>query len=261
MHLCLKRQQMKSRSNNNDSRQTTYIQLDTKKCIACWECLSVCKNNVIGRINLPWHKHSKFVNSNDCTGCLKCVNTCEPGALTMISNTKPDNHSSKKSIKQAFIVNTGLFLFAIAMSFSGFVIQLKYHMGHISGLVSDNSGLGISYYNWTNIHKTSIIIFSILMTFHISIHWKWYKTIIIRKLAQRNRLQLILSIVFILVAITGFIPWIINFSGGSDIARKSFIEIHDKIAILLFILLTLHMTTRLKWFVTTLDRLRNKHST
>jgi ferredoxin len=252
---------MKSRSNNNDSKRTTYIQLDTKKCIACWECLSECKNNVIGRINLPWHKHSKFVNSNGCTGCLKCVNICEPGALTKISNTKPDNYSFKKTIKQAFIVNIGLFIFAIAMSFSGFVIQFKYHMGHNSGLESDNSVLGIGYYNWTNIHKTSIIIISILMTYHFFMHWKWYKTIIIKKLSSRNKLQIILSVVFILVAITGYIPWIINLSGGSDISRKFFIEIHDKIAILLFLLLTIHMTNKLKWFVTTLDKLRNKHST
>jgi len=251
---------MKSRSNNNDSTHTIYIQLDTKKCIACWECLAECKNDVIGRINLPWHKHSKFVHSNDCTGCLKCINVCEPGALTKISNKKPDNNSSRKAIKQAFIINTGLLLFGLAMSISGFVIQIKYHMGHHSGLVPGNSVPGNDYYNWTNIHKTSIIIFSILMTFHFSTHWKWYKTIIIRKLVQKNRLQIILSVVFFLVAITGYIAWIIYLSGVSDISRKFFIEIHDKIAILLFVILTLHLTTRLKWYITTLNKLKNKHS-
>jgi ferredoxin len=252
---------MKSRSNNNDSTRTTYIQLDTKKCIACWECLAECKNNVIGRINLPWHKHSKFVNSKDCTGCLKCINVCEPGALTKILSKKPDNNSSKKTIKLALIVNIGLLIFGFAMSFSGFVIQLKYHMGHNSGLESDNSVLGLGYYNWTNIHKTSIIIFSIFMTYHFFMHLKWYKTIMIKKLVARNRLQIILSIIFILVAITGYIPWIINLSGGSEIARKFVIEIHDKIAIFLFLLLTIHLTTRIKWYINTLYKLNNKHST
>jgi len=252
---------MRSRSNNNDSTRTTYIQLDTKKCIACWKCFAECKNNVIGRINLPWHKHSKFVNSNDCTGCLKCVNICEPGALTKISNTKPDNYSSKKTIKQAFIVNIGLLIFGIAMSISGLLIQLKYHIGHNSGLESENPFLGIGYNAWTNIHKTSIIIFSLFITFHLFKHLEWHKTIIIRTLAQRNRSKLILVIVFILTAITGYISWIINLSGGLDIARKSFIEIHDKIAILLIVLLTLHLTNRLKWYFSTLDKLKNKHST
>jgi ferredoxin len=252
---------MRSRSNNNYSTRTTYIQLDTIKCTACWECLAECKNHVIGRINLPWHKHSKFVNSNDCNGCLKCVKVCEPGALTKISNTKPDNNSSKKTIGQAFIVNLGLLIFGLAMSISGFVIQLKYHMGHNPELESGNSSLGIGYDNWTNIHKTSIIIISILMIYHFFMHWKWYKTIIINKLVSKNKLQMILSIVFILVAITGYIPWIINLSGGSDISSKFLIEIHDKIAILLFVLLTIHTTNRLKWFATTLDKFKNKRST
>ena len=85
---------MKSRSNNNSTR-TTFIQLDTKKCKACWEWLTECKNNVIGRINLPWHKHSKFVNSKDCTGCLKCINVCESGALTRASVKKLYNNPRK----------------------------------------------------------------------------------------------------------------------------------------------------------------------
>jgi uncharacterized Fe-S center protein len=86
---------MKSRSNKNNSTRTTFIQLDTKKCIACWECLTECKNNVIGRINLPWHKHSKFVYSKDCTGCLKCMNICKSGAFMRVTAKKPDNNSNK----------------------------------------------------------------------------------------------------------------------------------------------------------------------
>lgn len=245
---------MKSRSNNNDSTRTTYIQIDTRKCIACWQCLAECKNHVIGRINLPWHKHSRFVKSSECTGCLKCIKVCEPGALTKISNKKQDNNSSMGKMKVAFIINIGLLFFGLAMSVSGFLIQFRYHMGN-------NSVLEIGYYNWTNIHKISIIWFSIFMSYHLFTHLKWYKTLIFKKLAAKNRFQIILLIVFIIVAITGFIPWIINLSGGSDIARKFVIEVHDKIVILLFILLALHLTNRIKWYITTLDRLKNKHST
>jgi ferredoxin len=251
---------MKSRSNHNDSTRNPYIQLDTKKCTACWKCLTECKNGVIGRINLPWHKHSKFFNSKDCTGCLKCINVCEPGALTKISSKRLETNS-KRTTRLALIVNIGLLIIGFAMSFSGFVIQLKYHMGHNSGLESYNSVLGLGYHNWTNIHKTSIIIFSILITHHIFKHLKWYKTIINKNLFSRHRLQIILSIVFILVVITGYIPWIINLSGGPDIARKTFIEIHDKITILLFVLLTIHLINRLGWYITTLDKLKNKQST
>jgi len=75
---------MESQSLKNDSTHTTYIKLDTKICNACWKCLSECKNNVISRINLPWHKHARFTNYNDCTGCLKCMKICESGALMKV---------------------------------------------------------------------------------------------------------------------------------------------------------------------------------
>jgi len=152
----------------------------------------------------------------------------------------------------ALIVNIGLLFFGLAMSVSGFLIQFRYHMGH-------NSVSEIGYNNWSDIHKISIICISILITFHISMHRKWYKAIIIKNLVAKNRLQIILSLVFILAAITGYIPWIIDLSGGSEIARKFFIEIHDKITIILFVLLTLHLTKKLKWYINAFDKLKNEH--
>jgi hypothetical protein len=182
------------------------------------------------------------------------MKVCEPGALTKISDKKPDNPSPKRKIRMAFFVNLGLLISGLAMSISGFTVQFKYHMGHNAGLLSANSVFGNGYNNWTNIHKISIIIFSALMTYHFITHRKWYKTVIVKKLAGKNKLQIILTIVFILVAITGYLPWIVNISGGSDIARKFFIEIHDKITIFLFALLGIHLAKRLRWYITVLER-------
>jgi NAD-dependent dihydropyrimidine dehydrogenase PreA subunit len=67
---------------------TAFVLLDTKKCIACWKCLEVCSNNVIGRINMPWHKHVKFINESSCTGCLKCVKICETTAISKLFKGK-----------------------------------------------------------------------------------------------------------------------------------------------------------------------------
>ncbi|PKP05285.1 MAG: FeS-binding protein [Bacteroidetes bacterium HGW-Bacteroidetes-6] len=61
---------------------TAFVMLDTKKCEACWKCLDVCTNKVIGRINLPWHKHIRFVNGSACIGCMKCVKICMTGAIS-----------------------------------------------------------------------------------------------------------------------------------------------------------------------------------
>ena len=60
---------------------TEFIEINSRSCDACWKCISVCPNNVIGKIDLPWHKHARIVNGSNCTGCLKCVNICESKAL------------------------------------------------------------------------------------------------------------------------------------------------------------------------------------
>jgi 2-oxoglutarate ferredoxin oxidoreductase subunit delta len=67
------------------SRQVSqYLLFDSRKCKACWECLHVCEREVISRVNLPWHKHAKFVKPKACIGCLKCVKICEHGAISRI---------------------------------------------------------------------------------------------------------------------------------------------------------------------------------
>lgn len=38
--------------------------------------------------------------------------------------------------------------------------------------------------------------------------------------------------------------------------RKTFIEIHDKLAIILTIYLILHIIRRMKWFFTTFDKIK-----
>jgi 2-oxoglutarate ferredoxin oxidoreductase subunit delta len=78
---------MKSRSSIHEYARTKYVQLDTRKCKACWKCLDICSNNVIDRINLPFHKHARIINSINCKGSLKCFNVCEYNALSKVSIT------------------------------------------------------------------------------------------------------------------------------------------------------------------------------
>ena len=62
--------------------QTEYIQLDPNLCQACWECVDNCPKQVLGKIDLPIHKHAKIVNPEECIGCRKCVKSCQHGAIT-----------------------------------------------------------------------------------------------------------------------------------------------------------------------------------
>jgi len=72
---------MKQKFEKSRRVQCGCIQIDTENCKACWKCIDACPNNVIGRINMPWHKHAKIVNRNNCIFCLKCVNACDFDAV------------------------------------------------------------------------------------------------------------------------------------------------------------------------------------
>jgi uncharacterized Fe-S center protein len=72
---------MNPRHHNRKHTGTLFITLDTRKCKACWDCIESCPSQVIGKIDLPWHKHAKIVNPVRCKGCLKCVKACMQGAL------------------------------------------------------------------------------------------------------------------------------------------------------------------------------------
>jgi len=79
---------METRRNNGKQEKTKYIQLDTRKCEACWKCMEECSHDVFGKINILWHKHIHFINADNCIGCLKCIKVCTSNALTRISINK-----------------------------------------------------------------------------------------------------------------------------------------------------------------------------
>jgi hypothetical protein len=149
----------------------------------------------------------------------------------------------------SLITNLGLLLAGSAMALSGLVIQFSYHMGHHGTIDKAFPVLGMSYVGWSNSHLVSIVIVSFLAAMHITLHWKWYKTIVRKKLFAKNHLAIILTIVFVVVATTGYIPWFIKLGGASEATRKAFIEVHDKLAFVLFAYLAIHVTKTYRWFI------------
>lgn len=139
------------------------------------------------------------------------------------------------------IVNLGLFVFGIASAFYGMLIQVKYHMGNHGNIPINDSVFGINYHDWSVVHKISIVVLSLFAIYHIYQHWKWYKVVISKRLFAKNQQVLIFSLLFVLVAITGLTPWLIDLLKGDEMQRKAFIEIHDKLAIILTFYLILHI--------------------
>jgi hypothetical protein len=163
----------------------------------------------------------------------------------------------KKNPMFSYFINLGLLLFGSAMVFSGLLIQQSYHMGHHGQIDTNHFVLGLNYFNWSDIHKISIVLVSIAMVFHIILHWEWYKAVVRKKkLVFKNQQAIILTIIFIFVAVSGYIPWLIKLSGGSELSHKAFIEIHDKITLVLLVYLIFHVTKRFTWYFTAFKKVR-----
>jgi len=266
---------------NRKHTETHFIKLDTRKCKACRKCIENCPEQIIGKIDLPWHKHAVIIEHNKCSGCLKCVDTCNYGAFSVTDKNIKETGRVKKRIINKFMTNCMLLFSGIIMVLSGLLLQIGFHIGNTNDLhrhknnIQSNSAVyeqsreidpmkivcGLNYPEWSAIHKISIVCFSLLTAFHIYAHSKWYKSIFTKHLIRKNISVFILSVLFVLVAITGVIPWIIDSAYGTSDLRIMFIELHDKIALFFIIYLILHVLRKSKWFFTTYRNLKNNNHT
>jgi 2-oxoglutarate ferredoxin oxidoreductase subunit delta len=253
---------------NREHSHTPFVNLDTQKCKACWECINNCSNQVINKIDLPWHKHALIVEPDSCTGCLNCVNICQYGAYSISDRGNQKAEKQGKRTFSNFLINNLLVIFGFVMIFSGLVLQIGFHMSgsdkhqigasvvksqsieyeQLRGIDRNAIVYVLSYSDWSTTHKFTIVFFSLLMVYHTYIHWKWYKVVITKHLIGKNRQVIILSILFLLVAATGLTPWFIDLSSGNSIIRMLFIEIHDKLTLILIVFLILHFIKRVRWF-------------
>jgi len=88
---------------------------------------------------------------------------------------------------------------------------------------------------------------------------KWYKNVLLKKLLTKNRQVILLSVIFIVTALTGFIPWLLQSGDVSDIPQRGLIEIHDKMGIVFIVFLVLHVSKRFNWFTNTYAKLKGNH--
>jgi phosphoglycerol transferase MdoB-like AlkP superfamily enzyme len=97
------------------------------------------------------------------------------------------------------------------------------------------------------------------MAYHTYFHWRGYEGVVTRHFIGRNREVIILSVLFLLVAFAGLVPWFIDLSGGTSISRMYSIEIHDRLTLALIVLLVLHFVRRAKWFPTAYAKLKRRN--
>lgn len=155
------------------------------------------------------------------------------------------------------INNVVLLISGFLSAVSGLIMQLGFHIhgGHGNEI---NTVLGFAFNEWSVIHKVSIVIMTLTMIYHTFTHWKWYKGVIKKHLINKNKVSIYITEVFILVAITGLVPWFFTLFEGLEHARNGFIEIHDKLTFLLIALMVLHLIKKFKWYYTSFLKLFKK---
>ena len=242
---------MNVKSFNSDRVCTTYIRLNTSICKSCWRCINICPNNIIGKIDFLGHSHAIIKNADKCTGCLKCLNGCKINAITKKTEFGKGNQQLTKKATTNFLVHFGSLIVGLLMIASGLILQINYHLRHH---LDSERFLSFDYHLWSDFHKISIVLFSVLISAHVLSHFKWYKVVLTKKLISKNTQVLYLTIIFLITGITGYIAWIIDLSDGLYSLRKLFIEIHDKIALILTIYIFLHIIKRINWHPKNINR-------
>jgi 2-oxoglutarate ferredoxin oxidoreductase subunit delta len=62
-------------------RETKYIRLSPRQCQGCWECVAICPEAVLVKMDRTRHAHVHIRNPQACSGCKKCVWACEHAAI------------------------------------------------------------------------------------------------------------------------------------------------------------------------------------
>jgi len=96
-----------------------------------------------------------------------------------------------------------------------------------------------------DVHIYFGLLWILLMIFHIVQNWPWFKKITTITHILKNKLTTLITIIFILLALSGILLWI-------DIIPRNVFnvkEIHDITGKLLFALIIIHIIQRFKWYV------------
>lgn len=119
-------------------------------------------------------------------------------------------------------------------------------------ILSAASGIGLHiaghhcthevWHNWAVFHVVASLLFLIAVILHISTHWQWFRGIVKHGAGKKSRVTVVLSVVFLLVAVTGII--LLGVSGANS--RTGLL--HYKLGIVAIVLCTGHILKRIKRF-------------
>jgi hypothetical protein len=192
-----------------------------------------------------------------------------PGGIAVNMNVSSvGGRKDRRKPYGRLMTNSLLLLSGLIMALSGLMLQGGYHMagagpsrsdlvisenrrqhGSVRTIDVNRTVLQLGYRQWSAAHKISMGIFLLSMISHLYAHRQWYEAVIKRRKFKGKRQVLLLTLLFALAALTGLTPWCVGLAGGSEKLRIGFIEIHDKLTLLLLVFLFLHTYNRARWFL------------
>ena len=94
--------------------------------------------------------------------------------------------------KTLFITDIAVLLTFLPASISGFIL-------HVAG----HNGIHETWHNWAVIHIFSTLVFTIAVGIHIYGHLNWYKSLFQKRLGNKSRVTIFLSLLMLATIITG----------------------------------------------------------
>ena len=131
-------------------------------------------------------------------------------------------------MKRVFVIDWILIPLFLLTAYTGIKLHI---VGH-----GNNHEL---WHNWAVFHVLTSFLFFLAAIFHITTHWGWYKGIIKNGLGKKNKITVVLSVIFFLVSVTGIILL------GVDGANSYIGLLHYKIGIVTIVLCIGHLLKRI----------------
>lgn len=134
--------------------------------------------------------------------------------------------------KTTICIDSALILLLILTVFTGIKLHIAGHGVHHE-----------LWHNWAVWHTIISLIFILLGIIHVKAHWNWYKGLK-RRIKNRSTITLLLSLSFILVAVTGVV--LLTYTDGESSQIGS---LHYKLGLIMLILGIWHFIKRFSVFI------------
>lgn len=163
-------------------KQSKFVIIDPRGCVACWKCVGECPKKAIGKVSVLCHRHVVFAHPEACVGCGKCVKTCPNGVFQKVGSEAP--------IRRHYALERIMPLALTAVAVTGVGLHMAY-----DGVIDVSS-----WHGWAVAHVVTAAVCLPSVALHVVRHRRGF----------RKALSLAVVIAFIAAAITG----IASFGGG-----------------------------------------------